>query len=50
MGRILNFAILSGNSEMSEEFYNIYQSWRKLLKFKDVKRSSKAFKYVWNGF
>ena len=32
MGRILNFAITSGNNEMAEEIYNIYQnskpSWK----------------------
>lgn len=26
MGRILNYAITSGNNEMAEEIYNIYQN------------------------
>jgi hypothetical protein len=28
MGRILNFAIMSGNNEMTEEIYNIYQNYK----------------------
>jgi hypothetical protein len=26
MGRILNFAVMSGDNEMAEEIYNIYQT------------------------
>jgi len=28
MGRILNFAILSGDNQMTEEIYNIYQNFK----------------------
>jgi len=28
MGQILNFAIMNGNTDMTEEIYNIYQNSR----------------------